>query len=90
MGFLHRLNSFQGNTIEILEIGFGTALNAMLTFAESSKYSLKVSYSGARPTRIGAELKADYESKFPPNHIDFKRCMQFHGMNFLKLRLTFF
>lgn len=76
-GFLHRLNSFQGNTIEILEIGFGTALNAMLTFTESIKHSIRVNYSAyeAYPV-LESELEAlDYESKFPSNYIDFFKKM---------------
>ena len=93
MGFLHRLDSFQGNTVEVLEIGFGTALNAMLTFTEGINRSIITNYTAyeAYPV-LETELKAlDYESMFPSNYIDFlKRCTQFHGMNFLKLRLTFF
>ena len=71
MGFLHRLDSFQGNTVEVLEIGFGTALNAMLTFAESIKRSITTNYTAyeAYPV-LETELKAlDYESMFPSNYI---------------------
>jgi len=40
------LSLFQNTTISILEIGFGTGLNAFITFLEASKMNIKVDYVG--------------------------------------------
>ncbi len=75
----HGLNLFRNQEIHILEIGFGTGLNALITFLEASKLGLKVTYKGveAYPVTPGelaqlnyiAELKAEaYQSHFEQMH----------------------
>lgn len=55
------LDLFQGN-ISILEIGFGTGLNAFITFLESQKRELKVDYTGveAYPVALQEVNKLNY------------------------------
>ena len=92
-GFLHRVDTFQGNTIEVLEIGFGTALNAMLTFTESIKQSLKINYTAYEAYPVQElELEAlDYESKFPSNYVDFFKKMHTVSWNeFFEIAPHFF
>jgi tRNA U34 5-methylaminomethyl-2-thiouridine-forming methyltransferase MnmC len=40
------LNTFNGQPVSILEIGFGTGLNAFITFLESKKSNQKIDYHG--------------------------------------------
>jgi tRNA U34 5-methylaminomethyl-2-thiouridine-forming methyltransferase MnmC len=40
------LNTFNGQPISILEMGFGTGLNAFITFLESKKSNQKIDYHG--------------------------------------------
>lgn len=92
-GFLHRVDTFQGNTIEVLEIGFGTALNAMLTFTESIKQSLKINYTAYEAYPVQElELEAlNYESKFPSNYVDFFKKMHTVSWNeFFEIAPHFF
>jgi tRNA U34 5-methylaminomethyl-2-thiouridine-forming methyltransferase MnmC len=42
----HGLHKFKNADISILEIGFGTGLNALITLVESQKHKLKVTYEG--------------------------------------------
>lgn len=66
------LNLFQNKKISILEIGFGTGLNAFITFLESTKRSLDINYVGveAYPVSLAevksmnyvSELKAENET----------------------------
>lgn len=43
---LHRLQKTPNRPIEILEIGFGTGLNAFLTLLEASQHGLDIHYTG--------------------------------------------
>ena len=49
------LSLFQGKSISILEIGFGTALNAFITFLESQKALQTIDYVGVEAYPISAE-----------------------------------
>ncbi len=53
-----------GNEINILEVGFGTGLNAALTFEESEKQDLKIVYYGVEkfPLEKDAADKLEYNS----------------------------
>ncbi|CAM3551357.1 tRNA (5-methylaminomethyl-2-thiouridine)(34)-methyltransferase MnmD [Zobellia roscoffensis] len=42
----HGLSLFSGRDVNILEIGFGTGLNTLITYIESKKNSTKVGYRG--------------------------------------------
>jgi tRNA U34 5-methylaminomethyl-2-thiouridine-forming methyltransferase MnmC len=50
-GFLHTCENFEiaghpeGKSVHILEIGFGTGLNALLTLLEAKKHTIKVQYT---------------------------------------------
>lgn len=46
MGFFYYLKKFNPSQIAILEIGFGTGLNAFITLLESDKKSIPVKYTG--------------------------------------------
>ena len=45
-GLLYVIENQKPQRISILEMGFGTGLNAFLTLLETQKYSLKINYSG--------------------------------------------
>jgi tRNA U34 5-methylaminomethyl-2-thiouridine-forming methyltransferase MnmC len=49
------LSLFQGKSISILEIGFGTALNSFITFLESQKSVQSIDYVGVEAYPISAE-----------------------------------
>jgi tRNA U34 5-methylaminomethyl-2-thiouridine-forming methyltransferase MnmC len=49
------LSIFQGKTLSILEIGFGTALNAFITCLESQKSVQTIDYVGVEAYPISAE-----------------------------------
>lgn len=49
------LSLFKDRTISILEIGFGTALNAFITFLEAPKLNLKVHYVGVEKYPVSNE-----------------------------------
>ena len=63
------LSLFQDNSISILEIGFGTGLNAFITFLERNQKKQKINYAGVEAYPVDAnevlamnyikELKAD-------------------------------
>lgn len=46
MGLHHLQNTFNPDQIHILEIGFGTGLNAFMTYLEAKKHNLTINYSG--------------------------------------------
>ena len=51
----HGLNLFQNQAIKVLEIGFGTGLNALITLLESSKLDLTITYRGVEAYPVSAE-----------------------------------
>lgn len=56
------LSLFENKTISILEIGFGTGLNAFITFLESQKLELAIDYVGveAYPVSVEELLSLNY------------------------------
>ncbi|RKN79953.1 tRNA (5-methylaminomethyl-2-thiouridine)(34)-methyltransferase MnmD [Ulvibacterium marinum] len=73
------LSLFKNSPISILEIGFGTGLNALITFMEAERMDLNISYTGVEayppsPTEIGqlnyiTELKVkEFQSAFEKMH----------------------
>lgn len=46
MGLDYWLDNFNENKLAILEIGFGTGLNAFITFLEAEKHQLSINYTG--------------------------------------------
>ena len=61
----HGLSLFENRKISILEIGFGTGLNALITWKESSKYNLEVTYTGVEAYPVTKEevKQLDYISE---------------------------
>lgn len=55
MGLHFYLENFQTEEISILEIGFGTGLNAFLTFLESERLSKKIRYTGVEAYPVSSE-----------------------------------
>jgi len=54
----HGLNLFKNRDLSILEIGFGTGLNALITLLESPKLKLNINYKGVEAFPVSAdELK---------------------------------
>ncbi|MCP4975763.1 MAG: tRNA (5-methylaminomethyl-2-thiouridine)(34)-methyltransferase MnmD [Maribacter sp.] len=75
----HGLNLFQNQSINILEIGFGTGLNALITCLEAPKLNLMVVFNGVEAYPVSAdelsqlnyisELKAeDFRQQFQQMH----------------------
>ncbi len=56
------LRLFDNRSINILEIGFGTGLNAIITLIEAEKQNLKVNYTGieAYPVSVEEALEMNY------------------------------
>ena len=56
------LNLFKNTTVNILEIGFGTGLNAIITYIEAEKLDLKINYTGveAYPVTLEEALEMNY------------------------------
>lgn len=49
------LSLFEGKPVSILEIGFGTGLNAFITFLEAEKSGQKIAYTGVEAFPVSAE-----------------------------------
>lgn len=73
------LSLFSNQSLSILEIGFGTGLNALITLIEAEKYTLDIEYTGVEAYPVLSkellelnyitELKAeDFQKKFELMH----------------------
>jgi tRNA U34 5-methylaminomethyl-2-thiouridine-forming methyltransferase MnmC len=64
------LSLFQDKSISILEIGFGTALNAFITFLESQKSLQTIDYVGVEAYPISSEevLQMNYVAELNAEH----------------------
>lgn len=51
----HGLRLFQNSKIQILEVGFGTGLNALITLLEIGKQNLQVNYVGVEAFPVSVE-----------------------------------
>jgi tRNA U34 5-methylaminomethyl-2-thiouridine-forming methyltransferase MnmC len=74
-GFLPATQSF-GREINILEVGFGTGLNAALTATESNKGACNVQYTALEPYPVAGELLSElkYEQILDENQqLNFKK-----------------
>ena len=49
------LNQFKNQEISILEIGFGTGLNALITLVEAKNLGLKINYEGVEAFPVSSE-----------------------------------
>jgi tRNA U34 5-methylaminomethyl-2-thiouridine-forming methyltransferase MnmC len=56
------LSLFAGNEISVMEIGFGTGLNAFITFLEAKKLNIPIDYVGveAFPVAVSEILQLNY------------------------------
>lgn len=54
-GLHHWISENGSSKISILEIGFGTGLNALLTYLESEKHSWNIDYTGVEAYPLGFE-----------------------------------
>ncbi|RDY60921.1 tRNA (5-methylaminomethyl-2-thiouridine)(34)-methyltransferase MnmD [Flagellimonas nanhaiensis] len=72
----HGLRLFTSEDIKILEIGFGTGLNAIITLLEAKKMGLKVNYVGveAYPVSLKEVEELDYCSQ-----LDLANCAELLG-----------
>ncbi|MBT8319679.1 MAG: tRNA (5-methylaminomethyl-2-thiouridine)(34)-methyltransferase MnmD [Gramella sp.] len=55
MGLYYYLESFKTSNLSILEIGFGTGLNAFLTLLESERLKQKITYTGVEAYPVSSE-----------------------------------
>ena len=64
------LSLFQGKSISIIEIGFGTALNTFITFLESQKSLQTIDYVGVEAYPISSEevLQMNYVAELNAEH----------------------
>ncbi|MBO0321955.1 tRNA (5-methylaminomethyl-2-thiouridine)(34)-methyltransferase MnmD [Muricauda sp. CAU 1633] len=65
----HGLRLFKNDHIKLLEIGFGTGLNALITFLEAHKQQLKIDYVGveAFPVSMDEVNQLDYSAQLHAN-----------------------
>ena len=66
------LSLFQGQSVAVLEIGFGTGLNAFITFLEAEQRQQKIDYVGveAYPILQQEAEKLNYVSQLDANQYD--------------------
>lgn len=64
---------FKNQNIHILEIGFGTGLNALITLAEKENYNLNIHYVGveAYPISVSEVSSMNYAQELGVNHVLF-------------------
>jgi tRNA U34 5-methylaminomethyl-2-thiouridine-forming methyltransferase MnmC len=66
-----------GSEISILEIGFGTGLNALITMLEAENRNLKINYVGveAYPITLDEILQLNYleQLEFPEKNVEFEK-----------------
>ena len=73
-GLKHSVKTFQGQPIDILEIGLGTGLNAILTLLEAHSEGIEVNYTGveAYPVSMEEVEKLNYTKLIPGSASLFK------------------
>lgn len=75
----HGLRLFQNTEVSILEVGFGTGLNALITLSELQKQNLQISYTGVEAFPVSLEEveqldycgqidKVEYKDRFIKMH----------------------
>lgn len=72
------LSLFEGKSITILEIGFGTGLNCFITYVEAKKNSQSIDYVGveANPVEMDEAMQMNY-----PKEIDESETIIFNQMH---------
>ena len=96
------LSLFEGKPVSILEIGFGTGLNAFITYIESQKHQQSINYVGIEAYPISSEevLKMNYVSELNAeperavfelmHHCDWEKETRLSGYYHLTKRKQFF
>jgi tRNA U34 5-methylaminomethyl-2-thiouridine-forming methyltransferase MnmC len=82
---------FEGKSISILEIGFGTGLNAFITFLEASKKNQSIDYVGveAYPVAVEEALQMNYVAELDANAEVFEFMHQSNWEQKIKLSENF-
>ena len=67
------LSLFKDNTISVLEIGFGTGLNAFITFLEANQNNLFIDYTAveAYPVTVEEAMKMNYLKELDAQKFDY-------------------
>ena len=81
-GLQHFLSLNKTETVYILEIGFGTGLNALLSLNEALKLKQKIFYEGVEPFPISNEEATLLNYAGIINHNLKKEFLQFHSCAF--------
>ncbi len=68
----HGLSLFNNQSLSILEIGFGTGLNALITWIESEKFKLSIEYTGVEKYPVVSEELEGLNYISQLNAISFK------------------
>ena len=68
------LSLFENNPVSILEIGFGTGLNAFITFLESIEKKQKIEYVGVEAYPVNAE------EVLAMNYVEELEALEFHNI----------
>ncbi|WP_242206595.1 tRNA (5-methylaminomethyl-2-thiouridine)(34)-methyltransferase MnmD [Aestuariivivens insulae] len=78
----YHLNFNREEAISILEIGFGTGLNTLITLLEAGKLNTKVDYTGveAYPVAIEEALKLNY-TEMLEDHVDLDVFKTLHSVS---------
>ncbi|WP_449437500.1 hypothetical protein [Pedobacter steynii] len=68
-GLKHAIASFPGKEISILEVGFGTGLNFLLSIAHCTEHKIPLTYTGleAFPLKIEELESTGYAAYVPDN-----------------------
>lgn len=70
-------------SLNILEIGFGTGLNAYLTYIESKKYSKRINYVAIEPYPLGYELYEKLNYPVQLGELDSEIFLNMHHTNWI-------
>ena len=68
------LSLFKGQSVSVLEIGFGTGLNAFITFLESKKTNQSIEYVGVEgfPLAVDEVLQMNYVQQLNADEYEFE------------------
>lgn len=71
------LNQFENEKIDIFEVGFGTGLNALLTYREGERQKININYTTIEAFPLDSNLVDAYISNFE-NQFDFELLKKMH------------
>ncbi len=87
------LSLFEGKSVSILEIGFGTGLNSFITYLEAKKSNQTIDYVGveAYPVAVEEALQMNYvkELNATKKRLFSKICMNQFGKKKLQFQIIF-